>query len=614
MDSGRPRQIISDSDPQVSKKGGQIFLEEVLHCPICEEAMVSLLQLDRHLDDAHGDKSPDDSSIVAPTKLAALRAPQRRTIKLDLYDDNKGFGLSENLGSESRVSSPNQKALTRLHWKQAASSTTNVCSQQGCRRMLSVKNGIVNCRKCGLLFCNEHTTYRVRLSNGLPPLKFPVYDSVNGQFARCCEKCYLSKPSLVEGTQPNSRDITSLFKIKRAEKIDEKQWVKSKIQRRFLKLVNLLSLSYLWHTEHKNSLLLYFTESKEYSKEVVLGAEKEIIGIENWQNDDEITHCPLCFAKFNFLIRKHHCRLCGRVVTDNAFNTDDPYMNCSIEVPVSILLKRLPNLNYSPQVKESWMELTSVSPDSRYFGIFSFRCCRECKNLLFYGVKLDDRVVETENDAVLSAYGEMLAIKANIQSNMPRYSQLVKENKEQSNRDVNKHRVRIRKYVKDFEIATNTFRNRFFDRNEESGKFVPTQSPVLVTNVYKTAIVFLQESILEFKRLSDEFQELENARLSGQLGLPTSGLSEPNSFSASPMSPLPVAPPPAKPRLTKKQVRELREQLMVVNEQRFLVQKQMEDAKKQRKFDELVTLTANSDELQKHIDGLEKELGEFGFA
>lgn len=616
-DSNPPRRVLGSNKQHESlespKNPAVGSSEESIRCPICDEAMLTLLQLNRHLDDTHGDR-PSSGLEPSPKKAVALRTPQKRTIQLDLYDDNKGFGLSDNLGSETQLASPTQSKLTRSHWVHPNSSNISVCSYEGCRRVLNVKNGIVNCRKCGLLFCNEHTAFRGRFSNGPPPLKLPVYDSVNGYLARCCESCFLNKPALVEGTQANFRDVTAIYKKKRAEKIEEKQWAKLKLQRRFLKLVNLLSLNYLWHIENGKFLLLYFTENKAHSKEAIMDAEKEIVGAENWQNDQNVTHCPLCFAKFNILIRKHHCRLCGRVVTDSAFNTDDPNMTCSIQVPVGILLKKLPNLNYSPQVKENWMELTSVAADSRYSNIYSFRCCRECKNLLLHGVKSDAMINEPENDAVLSSYEEILAIKANIQSTMPRYSQLVRENKDQSNRDINKLRVRIRKYVKDFEIATNTFRLRFFKRNEESGKFTPIQSPVLVTNVYKMAIVFLQDSILEFKKLNDQFQELENARLTGQLGLPKSLLSEPDSISASPMSPLPVASPPAKPRLTKKQIREFREQLMVVNEQKFLVQKQMDDAKRQRKFDELLTLTANSDELQKHIDELEKELGEFGFA
>lgn len=35
-----------------------------------------------------------------------------------------------------------------------------------------------------------------------------------------------------------------------------------------------------------------------------------------WQQDDEVSHCPICGTKFSHTIRKHHCRQCGRIVCD----------------------------------------------------------------------------------------------------------------------------------------------------------------------------------------------------------------------------------------------------------------------------------------------------------
>lgn len=574
-----------------------------LSCPICGEAMVTLLQLNRHLDDIHGSES--ESASPNPP-----RTPQKRTIKLDLYDGNLGFGLSDNLGPDNGLEVAGHQKLTRSHWKLPSSTKPSYCSHENCTKQLNVKNGIVNCRKCGRLFCNHHTSYKARLSNGPPPQKLPVYDSVNGVLVRTCERCFLGKPALVEGTQVNLRDLSQDFQKKRGEHIESKKWEKLKLQRRFLKLVKLLAQSYLWHVDHSGRMFLYFSDKGEYSKEKMLEAEKEIVGSDNWQVDTEVSHCPLCFVKFNFLIRKHHCRLCGRVVSDNAFNTDDPRMSCSLQVPVSLVLQKLPDLNYSPEVKDNWKALTAVSAGSNHAESFSFRCCRECKNTLFHGSRQDASAESSENDAVLTAYGEMLAIKASIHHAMPRYAQLIQENEDRKNHDINKLRVKLRKHVKDFEIATNTFRLQFFRLSPETGKNVPVQSPVLVTNIYKMAVMFLQESILEFKSLSDQFQSVEHARLSGQLGLaPPSD----SSTSASPFSP-PVNSPPPKPRLTKKQIREFREELMVVTEQNFLVQKQMETAKKLRKFDELQALAANSVELEKHIAGLHEQLGEFGFA
>ncbi|GAA6051153.1 hypothetical protein JCM3770_002565 [Rhodotorula araucariae] len=40
-------------------------------------------------------------------------------------------------------------------------------------------------------------------------------------------------------------------------------------------------------------------------------AEQAIV---KWQNDKDATHCPICTAAFGVRVRRHHCRLCGRVV------------------------------------------------------------------------------------------------------------------------------------------------------------------------------------------------------------------------------------------------------------------------------------------------------------
>ncbi|CEQ39923.1 SPOSA6832_01500 [Sporobolomyces salmonicolor] len=40
-------------------------------------------------------------------------------------------------------------------------------------------------------------------------------------------------------------------------------------------------------------------------------AEQSIV---KWQDDKEATRCPICMATFGLTTRRHHCRLCGRVV------------------------------------------------------------------------------------------------------------------------------------------------------------------------------------------------------------------------------------------------------------------------------------------------------------
>mmetsp|Transcript_46323 Transcript_46323/g.110268 ORF Transcript_46323/g.110268 Transcript_46323/m.110268 type:complete len:319 (+) Transcript_46323:70-1026(+) len=45
-------------------------------------------------------------------------------------------------------------------------------------------------------------------------------------------------------------------------------------------------------------------------------------GGSRWQNDEDVTNCPLCLQEFNSAFcRKHHCRQCGRVVCDACSQT-----------------------------------------------------------------------------------------------------------------------------------------------------------------------------------------------------------------------------------------------------------------------------------------------------
>lgn len=40
------------------------------------------------------------------------------------------------------------------------------------------------------------------------------------------------------------------------------------------------------------------------------------IVLPEWQDDAEVSTCPICKRTFHFLFRKHHCRRCGRIICD----------------------------------------------------------------------------------------------------------------------------------------------------------------------------------------------------------------------------------------------------------------------------------------------------------
>lgn len=60
--------------------------------------------------------------------------------------------------------------------------------------------------------------------------------------------------------------------------------------------------------------------------------------------------------------------------------------------------------------------------------------------------------------------------------------------------------------------------------------------------------------------------------------------------------------------------KELRERLIVLEEQRFMVSEMVADAKKGRKFNEVQALSGNVDDLTREIDAVNGMLGQLDFA
>lgn len=75
--------------------------------------------------------------------------------------------------------------ITKEHWQ--AGCLYDICLEPSCGQRLNATNGCVNCRKCGKLFCEEHTMYQMKLSRSAQ------HEPVRGIWARVCETCYKSR-------------------------------------------------------------------------------------------------------------------------------------------------------------------------------------------------------------------------------------------------------------------------------------------------------------------------------------------------------------------------------------------------------------------------------------
>lgn len=559
----------------VTEDSEEVADDKELICPLCDEGMINLYQLNQHIDDVHNGEAENQLPEVTITDASisklinndfintdikkwflhkvlddkAGHLPKKKSLNLDLLDSNKGFSLSDGRKSptptiRSETASPSKiNRISRTHWKHPSSGVT--CSFHGCDKVLNVKNGIVNCRKCGLLYCNQHSAYKIRLRN---TKEEPAYDTTyNGVLSRCCETCYYDKSDLIAGTVVNHRDLTKQFKSQRQREIEDKELQRNKIIKRFINLSSQLV------QEREQS---WFTRSSQQNSE--------------WIRTD---NCTICFVQFNLLVRRHHCRLCGESVCDDAYGVRQ---NCSIMVPLNKLLDILPHLSYSQEVLE-----TPITDNVK------FRCCVNCKNLLLHDWKLSNKNLEDPTAVeIFQLYDTLLLMKGQVELLLSKFEQLISSGDDSA---ISKHRMKLIKGLKEFENLVLILKQRFFGG---SAKLLVLPEyhlhQQILLNMYQGLIEFLQENFLKFKSLNDQLQVEE----------PPKAIE---------------APAEVQSALTKKQIRELREQLMVMNEQKFLVEQMIQDNIKMRKFEELDSLTENKNELHGIIAELERKLGEFGF-
>jgi len=161
----------------------------------------------RHLDDNHKnleevkqDEVKDwfKAQMTKAKKFQPLAVLNQKLKGLDVFESN-GVPViatpprapSPSFRARPPTKSPEPRpvdaddAVIREHWQR--SGPNDGCSDPGCGKRLNNANGKVNCRKCGKLFCEEHTMYQMKLSRSAN------HEPVRGFWCRVCETCYKSR-------------------------------------------------------------------------------------------------------------------------------------------------------------------------------------------------------------------------------------------------------------------------------------------------------------------------------------------------------------------------------------------------------------------------------------
>lgn len=210
------------------------------------------------------------------------------------------------------------EVVTRTHWQKAG--YNDLCTDPACGKRLGATNGSVNCRKCGRLFCEDHTMYQMKLSRSAQ------HEPVRGIWCRVCETCYKSR----DGYNDQNglvKDHMSDFAAMRRKKVDKQYLEISRLEKRLTKLTQLLANASEEAVSSGGSLLAPLTSLAGQKDQRKL-LEQSVV---TWEEDAKVTECPFCQQEFgSWSFRRHHCRICGRVVCA------DPKTGCSSEVGLNV--------------------------------------------------------------------------------------------------------------------------------------------------------------------------------------------------------------------------------------------------------------------------------------
>lgn len=179
---------------------------------------MSLLLSARHIDDVHQNLEDDRQDEVKDwfktqmdkaKRFQPLAVLNQKLKGLDVFESNENLQLPFAGPSRASPSGPTASThshanhpppppsssserpldpddiITKEHWQ--GRTLYDSCLEPSCGKRLNTTNGCVNCRKCGKLFCEEHTMYQMKLSRSAQ------HEPVRGLWCRVCETCYKSR-------------------------------------------------------------------------------------------------------------------------------------------------------------------------------------------------------------------------------------------------------------------------------------------------------------------------------------------------------------------------------------------------------------------------------------
>lgn len=589
-------------------------------CPICNDEMVTLLQLNRHLDDVHKEIEEErqdevkdwfKTQMLKAKKFQPLAVLNQKLKGLDVFESNDEIAAPPAVrhGSDPNISVPTaprppppdpDEVVTRHHWQRHGPG--DACAEPMCGKRLTTTNGSVNCRHCGKLFCDEHTMYQMKLSRSAK------HEPIRGFWCRVCETCYKSREGYNDKSGFERNHLTDFSRVRR-NNIDKTYLEVSRLEKRLTRLTQLLANPPEEVQQAANKRWSLPWGQNDPRKAL----EQSVV---TWQDDASVLRCPYCQQEFTpYTFRRHHCRTCGKVVCG------DPATACSTKIGLNVASSMSPVLMLTGDITDH-VPANSATEKPSYDSIpIDVRLCKECDSTLFSKRDFD---IETQAPSPSSrAYSNLTEFEHGIRMLMPKFQKLLnllqdpdKPPTSAQLAEASKVRKRLIDAFTQYDVAARRIR--------DLPTTVATQQK-LQRAVYQQASNFLHLNMLPLKTLPKILKHAtpHGGRANGMSSPPAllpNGRPPPgaalahiryNSLDADAASQMSSAS--SQISALEAEEKSLRERLIVLEEQKFFVGEMIADANKRRKFDEVAALAGNVEDLGREIDSVQGLLSGLDF-
>lgn len=240
--------------------------------------------------------------------------------------------------------------------------------------------------------------------------------------------------------------------------------------------------------------------------------------------------------------------------------------------------------------------------------MLDIRMCRDCKTTIFHKKDFMAEVEHKPPDQ--RAYDNLLQFEKGIRLLLPNFHRLLValQNPEKPPSHIqlaeaSKVRKRLLDSFGKYDLAAKRIRD------------LPTTSPTqkkLQTAIYQQSASFLSLHMLPLKTLPKLLKHASPH--GGTNGLPPNGRSALASIKYNDMDTASQISSSSAVSAMEAEEKELKERLIVLEEQKFMVSEMIADANKRRKFDEVAALSGNRMDLDREIDAVNGMLGQLDFA